>query len=524
MEDLAATRVGEADPAQGDGRAGQGARRDLPTLAVGLEVDQVPQLVDGGQGVVPGLELLAELGHGGDHGADDEFAGDELTERELLAEHQAAADDQEGGRGEHLKGQEADDLPHQHAEMPTAVREVAAGELVGAGRGQRQAGRALEQPGVTGHFLQPAHGRVLAARLRQARRDGAAAEHEDHEGQPAEDDEHVGQQEGMIEAQHQQADDRADDDVDAVEQEHRGTLLDGDHVQEAVDHFRGVHPVERLGLHTRQPPGHVGGQPHEDPSLDVLRDDELEAADHGGEDEAAAQRQRDEDQRLLERRRLGAEGEVADDPVDRQGQREVEQAGDQAKDEDGRDIGDLGTHQPKEAADGGRMVAGIGVVVAREPLGRERRRDERDLDLGLGRSQPELFDQREAGDHAGLLIAIEGGDALAEKSAPDDHGPARGARVDDQRERSPGLPERGSQGQPGDVGAEAGGGQGGDDAFQRFFGLVSGEYPGDARGIDAEAGLPRQVGNERELLGGFSRRVGRRHRRTSHIPRVSHKL
>ena len=43
-------------------------------------------------------------------------------------------------------------------------------------------------------------------------------------------------------------------------------------------------------------------------------------------------------------------------------------------------------------------------------------------------------------------------------------------------------------------------------------------------GIDAEAGLPRQVGNERKLLGGFSRRVGRRHRRTSHIPRVSHKL
>ena len=433
LEEFTAARVGEADPAQGDRRAGRGTRRDFPTLAVGVEVDQVAQFIDGGQGVIPGLELLAELGDGGDHGADDEVARDELAKRELLAEHQAPADDQEGGRGEHLEGQQADDLPHEHAEMPTAVREVAARKLVGAGRGELQPRRPLEEPRVAGDLLQPAHHCVLAPRLGQAGGNRAPAEHEDHEGQAAEDDEHVGEQEGMVEAQHQQADDGADDDVDAVEQEHRRALLDGDHVEEAVDHLGRVHPIEGLGLHARQAPRHVRGEPHEDAALDVLRDHVLQAADDGREDEAAAERKRDEDQRLLEGRRLGAEGEVADHAVDRERQGEVEQSGDQAEDEDGRDVGDFGLHQPEEAAHGGGMVAELGVVVAREPFGRERRRDERHLDLGLGRSQAEFVDQRETADDLRLLIPFKGGDPLAEEAAADDHGPAGLRRMENQR-------------------------------------------------------------------------------------------
>ena len=523
-QEFAPAGVGEADAPQGDRRPGRGARRHLPTLAVGLQVDEMAELVHGGQRVVPSLELLAELGDGGHDGAHDEFARDELAERELLAEHQAATDDQERGGGEHLEGQQPDDLAHQHPEMPAAVGQVAAGELIGARRGERQARRALEKAGITGHLLQPSDRRVFAARLGQAGRDRAASEHENHERQPEEDDEHVGQQERVVEAQHEQTHHGADDDVDAVEQEHGRALLHGDHVKEAVDHLGRMDAVEGLGLHARQAPGHVGRETHEDAALDVLRDDVLQAPDHGRKDETAAEREGDEDQRLLEGGRLRAEGEVADDPVDRQRQREVQQTGDQAEDEDGRDVGDLGAHQAEQAADGRRVMAVRVVVATGQPIGRERGGDERGLDLGLRGGESEPLDQRGAAEDAGLLIAGEIGHPLAEQPATDDDDPAGGGRVDDQRHRGPGLPERRSQGHPAHIGPEAGGGQGGGDAFHRLLVPMGGQRPGDTHRVDGQPSLPRQVTDEREFRGGFDRGIRGRHRRTSHIPRVSHRL
>jgi len=91
----------------------------------------------------------------------------------------------------------------------------------------------------------------------------------------------------------------------------------------------------------------------------------LQAANDGGEHQASGQREGDEDQRLLEGRRLGAERQVAYDAVDGQRQREIKQAGDEAEDEDRRDIRRLRTHQAEETVDGPGvvLVLMIGVIV-----------------------------------------------------------------------------------------------------------------------------------------------------------------
>ena len=282
------------------------------------------ELVDGGERVIPSFELLAQLGEGSDDRADDEFAGDQLAERELLAEHETSAHDQQGRRGQHLEGEQADDLAHEHAEMPGARLEVITGELIGPLARQSEARRPLEQARVAGDLFEPADRRILAARFGQAGGDRAPAEDIDHETQPEQRHEHVGEQERVVEPEHDQADDGSDDDVDAVQQKHRRTLLDRHDVQEAIDHLRSVHTVEGLRPDAREAPGHVGREPDEDPSLDMLGDDILQAADDRGEHETAGQRDGDEDQRLLERRRLRAEREIADDPVDGERQGEIE--------------------------------------------------------------------------------------------------------------------------------------------------------------------------------------------------------
>ena len=72
--------------------------------------------------------------------------------------------------------------------------------------------------------------------------------------------------------------------------------------------------------------------------------------------------------------------------------------------------------------------------------------------------------------------------------------------MDDQRQGGPGLPERRGERHAAEVGLEAGGRQGGRDAFERLLVGVSGKGSGDARRIRSQPGLTGEKTNQTDFL------------------------
>ena len=68
----------------------------------------VVELVGGCDEVVGGVERLSELADAGGHRRDDDLRSDELTETELLVDHEHPADEQQRDRREHLDAEQPD--------------------------------------------------------------------------------------------------------------------------------------------------------------------------------------------------------------------------------------------------------------------------------------------------------------------------------------------------------------------------------------------------------------------------------
>jgi hypothetical protein len=94
--------------------------------------------------------------------------------------------------------------------------------------------------------------------------------------------------------------------------------------------------------------------------------------------------------------------------------------------------------------------------------------------------------------------------------------------MDDQRQRSPGLPKRRGESHAAHVSLEPGGRQGGRDPLERFFRRVRGKRPADPGGVRGQPRLAGKEADQPKLKGvSFCRTKGRR-RRTSRILGVSH--
>ena len=212
-------------------------------------------------------------------------------------------------------------------------------------------------------FLEPVHDLILPDGLPDAGRHGASAEHEDDDGDRRKQQQREGEQERVIEGQHGQADRRVQHEVDARQEEHRGALLHRHHVEEAVHEFGRVHATQRLEIHGGKPEGEIRRESHEDAPLDHLGHDMLQGAQRPRHRQADEEDQRDRGQRLQEGTALRTEGEVADEAVDRQRQRQIQQSRDRTEDRDGPQFAPLGPHQRDQSSDR-RHVVHVGPVAS----------------------------------------------------------------------------------------------------------------------------------------------------------------
>ncbi len=116
------------------------------------------------------------------------------------------------------------------------------------------------------------------------------------------------EEQGIEQREEDHPDDAADEEVDPLEEEQGGALLDGDDVEEAVDELWGVDVVEAGGLDAGKPVGEVGGGAHEDAALDDVGDDVLVDVDDGLDGEGGDEGDREDDEGLQVGGGLGSEG------------------------------------------------------------------------------------------------------------------------------------------------------------------------------------------------------------------------
>ena len=341
-------------------RAALAALGLLAVFALDWQIDDVAELVHRGHRVVPRLEFLPELCERGDDGAQDEFARDELAERDLLADDEPSADTEQPGRGEYLEGEQPGDLPHEDAEVGGARRDVFGCELVGLFVGHGVPAGSLEEQGKVRDLLEPVHEVILHPRFLDAGLHRAASanpqdDHDEHQQHRREQ-----QQDRMVKRQQQHADESAQDEIHAIEQEQCGAFLHGDHIEKAVHQFGRVDVVECLGLHPRQPVREVRGCAHEDAPLDDVGDVVLEAIDDGLQRQAREERDGEHDEGLQIRRLLAAEREIAHDGIHRERHGQIQDSREDGENEQRPHVLLFGAEESEEPLHG----TGVGVFTA----------------------------------------------------------------------------------------------------------------------------------------------------------------
>ena len=195
------------------------ARRRVAIFAFDFEIDEVPEFIDSGKGVIPGLELFAEFGDGGDDSGNDDFRGDQLTEGQLLIDDKPTTDGEKSGAGDDFEHKQAADLSHEDFEVETAGVEVGAGEVISATGGELVTARAFEEPRATGDLFQPTDHAVFANGFCDAGGNRTAAEDKNDERKDRQEHKAEGEEEGVIEPENDHADHGTENEIDACEEE-----------------------------------------------------------------------------------------------------------------------------------------------------------------------------------------------------------------------------------------------------------------------------------------------------------------
>ena len=144
------------------GRAA-GWRAGFAPVRFHRQVQQVPQFVHAGHQFVVAHERLAQAAEPGQHGADNQFRGDELSQGQLTLYHHPTAETQQGRIRQGVQNQDTDLLPHHDREMTASGVQIIAGQSVGGGFHETLAIGPFDQGGVAGQVLQPGGHGILAA-------------------------------------------------------------------------------------------------------------------------------------------------------------------------------------------------------------------------------------------------------------------------------------------------------------------------------------------------------------------------
>lgn len=407
-----------------------------PAGLVARQVDQLAQLVDAGEQVVPDVELAGELREAGQHRGHHELGCHELTQCELAVEHEAAAEHEQHRAREHLDHLAADDLAEVDPEVVAAAQVPLGQQGVGLLDREPPGAPEAEGPGVSRDLFDPACHLVLGLALVDGGAGSAAPQREEDAGEGA-DHQHVeGEQDRVVGRQQHQTHQRLQGGRAAVEHERAGRLLHGDGVEEPVDHLGAGAAVEGAGAQPAQSPRHVGGDANEDAPLHHLDRDPLQHPQARGERETEQQPDRQRHQRLEQR----AEGEPVDEHLHDQRRREAQHADADRVEQDRAEVLPFGPEERAQSAErrqGGRAIA----------AGRQRRGWQRGLDHGPDLGTLDRIGQRRdpfaepaRGGGAGHLTG-----ASAAQAPPIDHHP--GAQpTRDQRPVGAGLGQRGRGG------------------------------------------------------------------------------
>ena len=269
-------------------------------LATGLEgqVVELTDLVGRREEVVVDLELLAELREGGEDERHDQLGRDQLSEGELPGDHQPTTEGQEGGTGDGMERHGSDHLTEHHAEVGASLLDVTASERVHATVHVLRRPGELVGEGGTRDLLEGGRDVVLRLRLLDRAPDRSAAENEEDERHGEDQDRVEDQEERVVEREDQEAHRGVQHQPDAVEEEDRRRLLDGDHVEETVDELGTESGVACVASHPRESVGQIGCDTDQDATLEDLDDVRLEGADHPREREEREQQHADQDERL----------------------------------------------------------------------------------------------------------------------------------------------------------------------------------------------------------------------------------
>ncbi len=169
----------------------------------------------------------------------------------------------------------------------------------------------------------------------------------------------------MIEGEDPQPDHRPQHEVQPVQQQPGGDLLDGDHVEEAVDQLRPAVPAHAVAGHAGQAAGEVRGDPHEHPPLDQFRDPHLKQPQRRLEHQEPQQNRRQPQHRLEEPAERDGSHEAFDG--DRRG--EVQAGHEQGEQPDVPHVPGLRFEQRPQHDPGGRVpVVGLGLQVEVRPV------------------------------------------------------------------------------------------------------------------------------------------------------------
>ncbi len=228
------------------------------------------------------------------------------------AEDERAADREQRGGRERLQDQEGDGLTEDDAVVGFPRVDVLGDERVAPLGGEAVGALGPIERRMARDLFEPRDQRVLLLRLGDARDGAATPEAEEDDADEEEDHRRERDQRRMVRREENAADGDLQGDEEAVEEEHRRALLQGEHVEEAIHELGAVIPVDRRDRDARQTGGEIARDAHEEALLDALDDPRLRGAKRGGERERDQHEQAEDGDRLRE----AAEGDRADEHLD----------------------------------------------------------------------------------------------------------------------------------------------------------------------------------------------------------------
>ena len=242
-------------------RAAAGRRQAGNRLGFLLQAIEQGQFLDGGDKIVPVVEIGIEAVHAGKHAGQDEFGRHQLPDRQLFLDHQPATQRQQAGRRCGIEEIEGDGL-----------RELV-GEMIGVGlhiigrypfrafqRVIDVAGRFVEAVGRT-HGFDEMRGVVFF--VREDDRGLHRPLRPDRPHRPQQRDQHQveGQEKRVIETGDNEPDDHAQDDGETADQQRRHRLLHVHHFKIAVEQIEAAIILKERISRVDRPHRHIGNQP-----------------------------------------------------------------------------------------------------------------------------------------------------------------------------------------------------------------------------------------------------------------------